>query len=423
MTKKLLLVMSMVLVIGCVFLLSSTGVSQGKRQLTVAHFWGGTEKALFDKILARFEELHPDIKVVELATSASTAAYRSWITTQFAAGTPPDVFLSAWPSQIKELAEAGVLLPLDDLWKKYGWGKYYTPIWKDLYTFGGHPYGVVFIASGWSMIWYTISQFKELGLAPPRTWEEFLRVCDKFKAAGIPPIITGGKDAWPLEGWFENILLRVGGPNLYMKLARHEIPWTHPKVVETLQIWKGLIDKGYFAPNSLGYGWWDAFLKRTKGEAGMQLMGGWTNASTKAEFGWTPGIDFTYFVFPIIEPDISSNWIAVTENTFSIAKGAKNTKDAEAFLNFIVSPEAGAMWAEIGRVSPSRLVPLYLYDANARKEAEDFIVNGIVPSIDNVIPSELLTEYRAQLQKFMSDPTKLYDVLGALEAKAEEIYK
>ena len=416
MIKKLLIILSLLVILSLLL----AGTVQGKQELTITHFWGGTEKELFDKVLDRFEELYPEVKLVRLAIPSEQ--YRATIGAQVAAGTPPDVFLSAWPAQLNELAAAEKLLPLDELWEEYDWGKYYTNAWKDLSVYEGHTYAVFFLANQRSIVWYTVSQFSELGLKEPRTWDEFLEICDKFKAAGISPIITGGKDGWPLTDWFENLILRVGGPDIFMKLARHEIPWTHPKVVETLQVWKDLLDKGYFAPNLLGYGWWEAFLKRVKGEAGMQLMGGWVNACTKAEFGWTPGVDFTYFVFPVIDPDIPPNWIEISGNSFSIFKDAKNIEDAKIFLDFIISPEAGKVWAETGRTTPNKLVPFYVYDANAKKEAMELATYNVVFVLDDIIPTELSTEFRVQLQRFIADPTKIQDVLTAIEAKAKELY-
>lgn len=408
------------LVLSCGLVLVSLLSLAQPRELTVAHFWGGTERELFQRILTRFQELHPDIRLVELAIPSEQ--YRATIGAMVAAGDPPDVFLSAWPSQLRELAAADQLLPLDEAWETQGWGQYYTDAWKNLGTFHGHVYAAYFLADQRSVLWYTISQFQKLRLAPPRTYDEFLNLCAALKEAGIPPIITGGRDGWPLTDWFENLLLRVGGPDTYMQLARHEIPWTDPKVVKALEVWKELLDQGYFAPDILAYGWWDAFLKRTRGDAALQLMGGWINGCTKAEFGWIPGVDFSYFVMPIVDPSIPTNWIVISGNSFSVFREARNVDDALTFVDFAISPEAGRLWAEIGRTVPNRQVPLYMYDANARKIALELATQNVVFDLDDIIPTELSTEFRVQLQKFVSNPDALISVLDAIEAKAREVY-
>jgi alpha-glucoside transport system substrate-binding protein len=50
-------------------------------------------------------------------------------------------------------------------------------------------------------------------------------------------------DAWVLTDWFENLYLRMAGPDRYDALAAHRIPWTDPTVTETLRTMAALLDE------------------------------------------------------------------------------------------------------------------------------------------------------------------------------------
>ena len=86
------------------------------------------------------------------------------------------------------------------------------------------------------MIWYRPDAFDEAGVRPPRTWEELHQVTRTLADAGVGTMAVPGADGWVLTDWFENIYLRVAGAERYDQLARHEIPWTHPTVVESLTL-------------------------------------------------------------------------------------------------------------------------------------------------------------------------------------------
>lgn len=393
---------------------------QAQRTVEISHMWGGVEGESFNAELDRFEALHPDIKLIRQQTPSEE--FRALLMTKFAAGDPPAVFAHPWPAFMGELAGAGQLLALDDVWREKGWDRYYSESWKEMGSYEDHVYGVWIKAASKSCFWYTIKEFDKLGLKEPKNWDEFLDLGAKFKDAGKPPLITGAKDAWPLTDWFENTFLKVAGPELYNKLIRHEISWKHPKVVEAFEVIKDLLDQDYFAPNPLGYGFYESFMKRTRGEAGMQLMGGWINGMTQAEFGWKPGVDFTFFTYPIIDPSFPMA-ITVGADMVSIARDAKGVEEAKILVDFLASPEAQVIWVKRGGlIAPNKLVTLDFYDANAKKEALALANYVVVFDLDDMIPTELSTVFRAELQRFFDNPTLLEDILNTIEVKAEDLY-
>ena len=71
-------------------------------------------------------------------------------------------------------------------------------------------------------------------MEPPKTWDDLLTDAKTLQSSGVPAYSIGGADGWTLTDLFENIYLRQAGPDMYDKLATHEIPWTDQSVKDAL---------------------------------------------------------------------------------------------------------------------------------------------------------------------------------------------
>jgi ABC-type glycerol-3-phosphate transport system substrate-binding protein len=112
----------------------------------------------------------------------------------------------------------------------------YAEAWQKLGTFQGRLYGVYVKVADKSVIWYRTDDFEQAGVTPPTTWDQFVALSQTLADAGKTPMVAAGSDGWVLTDWFENAYLRIAGAATYDKLARHEIPWTDPTVVQTLTL-------------------------------------------------------------------------------------------------------------------------------------------------------------------------------------------
>jgi hypothetical protein len=64
-----------------------------------------------------------------------------------------------------------------------------------------------------------------------------------YIGAGKTPGSIGAADAWTLTDWFENILVRTAGPDVYQELfVTHEIAWTDAKVVAAMKALQAILD-------------------------------------------------------------------------------------------------------------------------------------------------------------------------------------
>ena len=63
------------------------------------------------------------------------------------------------------------------------------------------------------VFWTNLKLAQKAGIEPAKikTWDDFLAAVQKGKAAGIVPIVAGGKDKWPLHFYYGYLALREAG--------------------------------------------------------------------------------------------------------------------------------------------------------------------------------------------------------------------
>jgi ABC-type glycerol-3-phosphate transport system substrate-binding protein len=392
-------------------------------ELIIGNWFGGGEYDMTVALEKQFQEKNPAVKVMDQPITGGDAQtiYKSMLM----AGESLDLLLSTWPSLDKELVDAGFVIPVGDAWKRYNWGNSLTDAWKTLGTFSGKVYGVYWLVAERSNVWYSPVTFNRLALSAPKNWDELKIVCRKLKDAGLTPISVGA-ESWAHKEYFENLFLKVNGPDLSTKLVEHKIPWTDESFYKTLRAWKELLDAGFFADAETMLGsTWNVALQEvvdTK-TAGMNLMGGWANLFMQNDFGLKPIEDYDYFLFPEISAS-AKNWMLISGKDWLVGSTGKNPEAAFAFIDYVLSDEGGKTIAKAGYVSPSSKVPVASYDAISKKTMAILQDVKVMYALGDVLPTELATEYLAQLQKFLSSPTEatIKAVATALEAKAQKVY-
>ena len=227
-------------------------------ELVILQWQGGTDAELWQKLEADFIAKHPGVSIRELNITAQGDA-RGGIRTALLGGETVDLIINTWPAFRKEMADAGILRPIDQQWTDNGWDKVLDQSWKDLGSTDGVTYGIQYTYGDRSGIWYKTSQLEKAGVAVPKTWEEFTAAIATLKAAGYAtPIPMPGK-YWAHGEWFETLLLRTGGVEAAAKLAAHEIPWTDEVVKTTLKKYAELLKAGCCGtPEQMFAGDWDS---------------------------------------------------------------------------------------------------------------------------------------------------------------------
>lgn len=258
--------------------------------------------------------------------------YANVLKTRLAAGEGPDIFFT-WGA-----ANAFQFLPDKNFADLSGepWVKNLDEMAKLGVNYEGKilawPTGVG--QKGWGMM-YNTEIFDKLGLKVPKTYEEFIAVCEKLKASGINPIYEPLKDNWHPGLWFAVIgpLANNNTPGLYDKLNSNQAKFADVKEFETyLTQLKQVYDKGYFGKDSLSDTWDKAPDALKSGKYGMFFSFAIWDGYIKEK---DPQGDYSkWSMFPV--PFAGNNMYAPTVELMRVVnKNSKNLDAAKQYLQFI----------------------------------------------------------------------------------------
>jgi alpha-glucoside transport system substrate-binding protein len=406
------------------------GESDGKalsgQTVEVAAVWSGVEQANFQSVLDAFS-----------AKTGATVKYTSGgndlatlINSRLAGGAPPDVALIAQPGVVAQFAKQGAIQELTgDAAKAVG--DNFSPAWKQLGEIDGKLYGVYFKVANKSVIWYRTDKFTEAGVQPPTTWEQLLTVSNTLADAGITPMAVPGGDGWTLTDWFENIYLRVGGPEKYDQLSKHQLPWTDPTVVQSLQLLKDywgsarLIQGGRSGAVQLSFTQSIADVFGEKPTSAMLFEGDFVGAEITKLGKVKVGEGAKFFDWPSVN---GSKPAVVTAGDQAVA--FKDNEASRALIAFLASPEAAKiMAAKGGFMSANKNLDVSSYPDETTRQLASSVVKADLLRFDlsDLTPQSFGGGTSADmwklLQTHLSDPASDPAVIAQrLEDAAKKAY-
>lgn len=394
-------------------------------ELVILQWLGGSEGEMWTRLGEDFAERNPQVSVREVGLTVQGDA-RGPMRTALLGGERVDLIINTWPAFRAELADAGIITPIDDIWAEQGWDEDLGESWKALSQTDGVTYGVTYTYGDRSGIWYKTSHLDEAGIEPPQTWEEFLSAIETQKAEGYATPVAMPAKYWAHGEWFENLLLRVGGVEAASKLASREILWTDDVVKETLGKFAEMLNAGCCGtPEQMFAGDWDYSADQifTADSANFLLIGMWMNGRAINEYGLEEGVDYSLFQFPALGMG-HDDTASVDAKEVVLTANSANPEAAVAFMDYLLSPEATEILAQYGYASPSNNADTSLLGP-VQQVATAAVANSRVQFVlGDLLPGDLVDEYRVQLQRFLQDPSEetIDSVTAAIEAKAMEVY-
>ncbi|MBR2282759.1 MAG: carbohydrate ABC transporter substrate-binding protein [Spirochaetales bacterium] len=237
--KKLALVFALVaLTMAMVFAGGSAETAAEKEiEIKFVTWWVGadTKAGAIQELVDEFNANHVGKIKVTIEGTADADGLANSISTQIAAGNPPDVF--CWGPTVAGFENYDGNLFMDfteDL--KGEWSECFADGILDQATYHGMtkslPYDMAY-----TPIWYNTNILKEAGVEKlPETMDEFWDMCDKVKAAGYYPTaqMTGGNNAWTSMLWYTFLCGSIGGPAIFDNFEQ-EFP-TNPVFVQAAEI-------------------------------------------------------------------------------------------------------------------------------------------------------------------------------------------
>ncbi|WP_374621698.1 ABC transporter substrate-binding protein [Devosia sp.] len=351
--------------------------------------------------------------------------FKTGILVRAAGNSLPDVF-SYWAgARTQFVVDAGNLHSIAAMWDANGLGDVVAKSIADGATlYNGDRYLVPF-GYHYAGMFYNKKVMADAGITDlPKTWEEFVALCDTLKAKGVTPIALGSKNRWPAQFWFDYLVLRTAGPEYRAALMAGTASYTDDQVKLAMQKWKELVDAGYFAPNANADDWTDAADKVARGDAAMTLMGTWITGYWNG-IELKPGEDYDFFEFPKMADGVANAAVGPVDGLV-ISGNAPNMANAEKLLTFLVSnPEVQAKWAGIQgalsanvKVDPANYTSVMQHALATISNAEAFAFN-----YDLATPPPVAEVGLSMFARFMDDPASYETILTETQAAAADAFK
>ena len=338
------------LAVACIIALgaSSKALAQQTKELTLWTHWAAEQikRQYVEEAIAAFEKDNPGVKI-KASWYEKNALYAA-LKTALRAGQAPDMFY-AEPDQV-EYMENNFLLDLSGL----NWGNI-EPWAKQAWSYKGKPYGLPLEA--WTQeVYYNKKLMDELGGKVPENLQlssdAFLDIVKKAKAKGVTPMSLSAGDR-PFTGAHptHEALLQKLGTEDYDKLLRGKLPWSDPRVVDTLKWLKSAIDAGLLPTTftSLKLGESHTYFHTNPG-ALMFMVGSWYTSrafNTPDKGGQPVGFPLGIMRMPAV-PNAACNECRTIAIGGSYVANAdtKHPKEVVAFLNSFATADMGNKWLE-----------------------------------------------------------------------------
>jgi ABC-type glycerol-3-phosphate transport system substrate-binding protein len=306
-----------------------------------------------NNIARRFEAKNPGVKIEVEALAWGDLEGK--ITAALAAGNPPELS-HGQPITCTALQSKGLLLPLDEVVTALGENNIWDQV-KRVCNVGGQQFGLVH-AAGTSLLVYRKDLAKQQNLQPPESWADLLA---NAKALTLDTNGDGKLDIYgmtiPGDNLFINIMLgeliKANGGQLFDKDNKPRL--TDKQMIEVLEFWRELAN--YLPPGWEGHGYRETFTNIYGQKAAMMYMGYGRGASLIEQYApkeIANGEHFDVWLKPT-GPSGTLPAVQVDEEPWMLFKGARNTKEAVAFLKFFYEDQN---YLEYVQTVPIHLFPI-----------------------------------------------------------------
>ncbi|RUV50130.1 MULTISPECIES: ABC transporter substrate-binding protein [unclassified Mesorhizobium] len=269
--------------------------AQDVKEVEMLHWWtsGGEAAALnvLKEDLAKQGFAWKDVPVAGGGGDAAMTALKAMV----AAGNYPTASQMLGYT-VLDYAAAGVMGDLTETAVKEGWDKSVPAALQKFSVYDGKWVAAPVNVHSVNWLWINKAVMDKLGGTEPKTFDEFIALLDKAKAAGVIPLALGGQN-WQEATMFDSVVLSTGGPEFYKK-AFNDLDEEQLKSDTMKKSFDNLAKLvTYVDPNFSGRDWNLATAMVIKGDALVQVMGDWAKGEFNAAKK-TPGTDFLCYRFP-----------------------------------------------------------------------------------------------------------------------------
>lgn len=343
-------------------------------------------------------------------------AYQAFIKSSFRTSKRPDLFTWATGGQLQDLVKQNLVAETTGAWTKAIADGDVPEALKQYFTIDGKQYCVPLSVGYWVM-YYNKRIFAEHNIEPPTTWAQLMAAADTLKKAGITPFYQ--TNVLFSFVWFETLLAGTD-PDAYEGLGKGTVKYTDPPVQHVMQLWKDMIDKGYF--NDPGVKTDPQAMVKT-GQVAMANFGTWFSGSLNS-LGMKSDSDYGLFTIPNVDPSLQKTSVIVEAGPLCSAANAPHKAAVDKFNAWLFTAPGQVAWSNSrGDISfnPKAKTTDPLLTAQA-----SFVGGGQVRLLNRYFeatPAPVLTAALDAFGAFVTHPDNAQAQLAKIQAAADAYWK
>jgi multiple sugar transport system substrate-binding protein len=353
--------------------------------------------------------------------TVAAETFRTQLPTYLTSANPPDVY-TWYPGSVADAyAKKNLLLDLDEVWNSSPDLKRYSKAQNRLCTSSSGKKVFVPATYYWWGMFYRKSNFAKWGVRElPKSWDDFLDLCDKLKGKGIAPIGlgAGGNTPWVASAWFDYLDIRINGAQYHRELLAGKHRFDDPEVRKVFDRWQEV--HPYFDPNGVAIPFQDATTALLNGHTGMMLIGTFfADAAPKSALD-----DIDFFRFPIIDAKVPLAEEAPVDGYFASARTGRREQVYD-LMRYLATAEAQETYIKgsSGTVLPCNPDAKDAGTALVKKGREHVASAAEITQFFNRDSSDALQPTAdTALTKFLAKPKSIGSILTDWQRDAEKIW-
>jgi len=316
---------------------------------------GKLEQTLIDSYMKE----NPTVKVE--VEALQDEPYKQKFKAYAASNQVPDLFMT-WgnPGFFKPIMESGYAAELNkDDYKDYNFIKNSL----DAFSNNGKLYGLP-RNTDFMVLYYNKDIFEKNSVKVPTTIDELIQATKDFRAKGITPSSTNGKDKWAISLLYQDLVLKEGGnQQLIYDAINGKVKFAEdPILKKAANDLKALMDAGFFQESftSADYGAANNMFAQEK--AAMYYMGSWeVSMATNKDFSDAFKQHVDIVKFPVGKDGKVTDLVGWNGGGYAVSANSKIKNEAIKLLNYMMKPDNWAKngW-EQGLVVPGQQYDKYL---------------------------------------------------------------
>lgn len=384
----------------------SLGTVAGAEEKTVITFYEHSDSEKIAQQLVEAYNASQDAVEVQLSIIANDD-YDDKIKVMLSGGADIDCFWVRGGDQVRQMANGGAILPLDEMMEAAGVDYSLYGQMGEAFQTGGNTYGLCTSKSCW-LLWYNKDLFDAAGVEYPLdvTWDEYADLCAQLTTDEL----TGGLAV--------NWIMNTGAAAAGEYLTDAELTRTKDYVAFLNRIYNE--DCSNLSLEEMS-GSFDVNAVFAEGNTYMMLNGDWNFLlfpDANPEFEWCAA-PLPHF------DDVEVNSTVGQSSAFCINSASENADAAFDFIKFCCYSDEGAkIYAANANVPayPSDAA-LEVYKENVTTPGTEYVFSSIVSCEDGNEDyySEIKDAYKAEITEYLLGACTIDEAFENYTARREEI--